>query len=368
MAAVAPALLGGGRGRQRLLFYNHSYGVPERETADAVEHSAYLAVSTESAGDPGAVVDRLHDQGVPDPVRFRQTRDFGDGVAVPWFEAVYTTAQYDAFGAWSMEYLPENFADPRGGTEPADHPGDVGRERHLSDDYRAHLARDVTGVRLAVTEHDLASTVPLLRAGGYAVRHTRGGAVAWCGGTTIRFDVVPRDRAGLRRVDFTLNPVRAAPRGPDRPVHPRRRPRHGRRVDVRRHGRPRPAGPSTGAGTSLCDRVILGRTAWLTPNLHRPPPARSSTEAKGQLVSGRCPGLSGLGRGGRWGTPFEARKARRDGEQELQAQGACPRGPNRRVLHRRAPALPTDSTRRRHVGDENPAAGGGADPPAPGPR
>jgi hypothetical protein len=257
---LATSLLGvaeGGAAEQQLLFYNHSYAVLDRETADAVEHSAYLrdfanfqvrtttgangevwtgrylmgretylelfgvgdlpgqdgalgstglGISTENAGDLGAVVDRLHDQGVADPVRFRQTRDFGDGVAVPWFDAVYTADQYDAFGAWAMEYLPEYFADPRGKTEPADHPGDVGRERYLSDDYRDHLARDVTGVHLAITEHDLANTVPLLRAGGYAVQHLpHGGVVAWRGGTSIRLDAVPRDQAGLRRVDFTLN-------------------------------------------------------------------------------------------------------------------------------------------------------------------
>ncbi|MEW2398975.1 DUF5829 family protein [Streptomyces sp. NPDC046862] len=242
---------------QQLLFYNHSYGVLDRETADAIEHSAYLrdfanfqvrtttgaggqtwtgrylmgretylelfgvgdlagqdgtlgsaglGVSTERAGDIAAVTERLRDEGVADPIAFRQTRDFGDGVPVPWFDAVFTTDQYDAFQAWAMEYLPEYFADPRGNTEPADHPGDVGRERYLSDAYSSHLMRDVTSVRLAVTARDLASTVPLLRAGGFAVRSTAdGGVVAKGGGTTIRLDAVPRDRAGLRRVVFALN-------------------------------------------------------------------------------------------------------------------------------------------------------------------
>lgn len=242
---------------RQLLFYNHSYGVLDRETADAIEHSAYLrgfanfqvrtttgaggqtwtgrylmgretylelfgvgdvpgqdgtlgstgmGVSTESAGDIATVTERLRDEGVADPIAFRQTRDFGDGVPVPWFDAVFTTDQYDAFQAWAMEYLPEYFADPRGNTEPADHPGDVGRERYLSDDYSSRLMRDVTSVRLAVTARDLASTVPLLRAGGFAVRSTAdGGVVAKGGGTTIRLDAVPRDSAGLRQVVFALN-------------------------------------------------------------------------------------------------------------------------------------------------------------------
>ncbi|MFE9995476.1 DUF5829 family protein [Streptomyces avermitilis] len=242
---------------RQLLFYNHSYGVLDRETADAIEHSAYLrdfadfqvrtttgaggqtwtgrylmgretylelfgvgdlpdqdgtlgstgmGLSTERAGDLATVTERLRDQGVANPVEFRQTRDFGDGVPVPWFDAVFTTDQYDAFGAWAMEYLPEYFADPRSNTEPAGYPGDVGRERYLSDDYRDHLMRDVTSVRLAVSARDLANTVPLLRAGGFVTRaEADGGIVARRGGTTIRFDAVPRDQLGLRQAELSLN-------------------------------------------------------------------------------------------------------------------------------------------------------------------
>ncbi|MDH6452538.1 hypothetical protein M2156_003126 [Streptomyces sp. SAI-149] len=76
----------------------------------------------------------------------------------------------------------------------------------LSDDYSTHLMRDVTSIRVAVTEGDLADTVPLLRAGGFAVKGVAGGGVvAQGGGTAIRFDVVPRERAGLQRVDMSLN-------------------------------------------------------------------------------------------------------------------------------------------------------------------
>ncbi|MFJ3620372.1 DUF5829 family protein [Streptomyces iakyrus] len=243
-------------GRQ-LLFYNHAYGVLDRETADAIEHSSYLrdfaafqvrtttgaggqtwtgrylmgretylelfgvgdlpgkdgtlgatgmGVSTERAGDLPTVTERLRQAGITDPVEFRQTRDFGDGVPVPWFDAVFTTGEYDLFGAWGMEYRPEYFADPRGNTEPASHPGDVGRERYLPDTYRDRLMRDVTGIRLAVTARDLANTVPLLKAGGFAVRSLPGGGVvAKGGGTTIRFDSVPAERAGLRQVEMSLN-------------------------------------------------------------------------------------------------------------------------------------------------------------------
>lgn len=213
---------------RQLLFYNHSYGVLDRETADAIEHSDYLrdfanfqvrtttgtggqtwtgrylmgrqtylelfgvgdiagpdgtlgsgglGLSTERDGDLATVTERLKSEGVADPVEFLQTRDFGDGVPVPWFDALLTTLEYDAFDAWAMEYRPEYFADPRGNTEPASFPGDVGRERYLSDDYRTHLMRDVTYVRFAVTEGDLADTVPLLRAGGFAVKNVPGGGV-----------------------------------------------------------------------------------------------------------------------------------------------------------------------------------------------
>ncbi|MFE9027220.1 DUF5829 family protein [Streptomyces iakyrus] len=243
-------------GRQ-LLFYNHAYGVLDRETADAIEHSSFLrdfaafhvrtttgaggqtwtgrylmgretylelfgvgdlpgkdgtlgatglGVSAERAGDLPTVTERLRKAGITDPVEFRQTRDFGDGVPVPWFDAVFTTGEYDLFGAWGMEYRPEYFADPRGNTEPAAHPGDVGRERYLPDTYRDRLMRDVTGIRLAVTARDLANTVPLLKAGGFAVRSLPGGGVvANGGGTTIRCDSVPVERAGLKQVEMSLN-------------------------------------------------------------------------------------------------------------------------------------------------------------------
>ncbi|WP_437043786.1 DUF5829 family protein [Streptomyces sp. enrichment culture] len=247
---------GGGGGGQSL-YYNHAYGVLDRETADAIEHSAYLrnfanfqvrtttgaggqtwtgrylmgretylelfgvgdlpgkdgtlgagglGVSTERAGDLAAVTARLREQGDGEPVEFLQTRDFGDGVPAPWFDAVFTTDRYDLFGAWGMEYRPEYFADPRSNTEPAAYPGDVGRERYLSDGYRDHLMRDVTALRIAVTAGDLANTVPLLRAGGFAVRSVPGGGVvAKGGGTTLRFDAVPLDRVGLRQVEMSLN-------------------------------------------------------------------------------------------------------------------------------------------------------------------
>lgn len=240
---------------RQLLFYNHSYGVLDRETADAIEHSDYLrdfasfevrtttgsggqtwtgrylrgretylelfgvgdltgadgvlgagglGVSTERDGDLATVAERMKSEGAT-PIEFLQTRDFGDGVPVPWFDALLTDTEYDAFQAWAMEYRPEYFADPRGKTEPAGFPGDVGRERYLSDDYRNHLLRDVTSVHFAVTADDLAETVPLLRAGGFAVRTTGSGVVAEGGGTTIRIDSVPREQAGLQQVGMSLN-------------------------------------------------------------------------------------------------------------------------------------------------------------------
>ncbi|MDH6452539.1 hypothetical protein M2156_003125 [Streptomyces sp. SAI-149] len=138
---------------RQLLFYNHSYGVLDRETADAIEHSDYLkdfanflvrtttgtggqtwtgrylmgretylelfgvgdisgpdgtlgsaglGLSTERDGDLATVTERLRNEGVT-PIDFLQTRDFGDGVPVPWFDAVLTATEYDAStrGRWS---------------------------------------------------------------------------------------------------------------------------------------------------------------------------------------------------------------------------------------------------------------------------
>lgn len=265
VVALAVALLGAvedtGTARadttgRQLLFYNHSYGVFDRETADAIENSTYLrefanfsvrtttgtggaqwtgrylmgretyvelfgvgdlpgadgtlgaaglGLGTDREGDIDTMTARLPAEGAAHPISVLQTRDFGDGVPVPWFDSVVTTDTYDAFSGWAMEYRAEYFADPRGNTDPASFPGDVSRERYLSDLYRDHLMRDVTGVRIAVTRGDLDDTVPLLRAGGFAVATLPGGVVAFRGGTTIRLDVTPRAQAGVKRYEFSLN-------------------------------------------------------------------------------------------------------------------------------------------------------------------
>jgi hypothetical protein len=261
---VALPLLGAGAGDTgsrspawQLLHYNHAYGVLDRVTADAIENSDYLkrfanfeirtttgaggqtwtgryllgretylelfevgdlpgedgklgsggmGISTECADDLTTVTERLRDQGVTNPVKFGQTRDFGDGKPVPWFDSLFTTDRYDTFGVWAMEYRPEYFADPRSDTEPGQHPNDVGRERYLSDNYRHHRMRDVTGIHIAITARDLANSVPLLRAGNFDIRHSPdGGIIARGDDTTIRFDVVPRDQVGLRQVELSLN-------------------------------------------------------------------------------------------------------------------------------------------------------------------
>ncbi|MFI7133542.1 DUF5829 family protein [Nonomuraea sp. NPDC050153] len=240
----------------QLLFYNHAYSVVDRETADAVENSTYLrefanfevrtttgggltwkgrylkgretyielfgegdlpgqdalfgsaglAVSTERVGDLAKVTAALKAQGISDPAEYRQTRDFGDGVPIPWFDTIRTTsAQYEAFDPWSMEYFPEYFADPRSQTEPESYPGDVSRERYLPDAYQDHLMRDITYIRIGVTARDLANTVPLLKAGGFDVATTGGGAIATGGGTTVQLDSVAREQAGLKQVSMSLN-------------------------------------------------------------------------------------------------------------------------------------------------------------------
>ncbi|MFD9698665.1 DUF5829 family protein [Lentzea sp. NPDC059081] len=242
-------------GERQLLFYNHVWGTFDRATADAVEHSSYLrefadfevrtttgadgsvwtgrylrgretyievfgvgdvggqdgelgaaglGLSTERDGDIGTLDDRLRAAG-QSPIDFLQTRDFGDGKPVPWFDATFLVETYDRFGAWAMEYRDEYLADPRSEVGPAKFPGDVSRERYLPDLYQDRLMRDITSIRLAVTAADLEATVPLLRAGGFTPRADEHGAVATRGGTTMRFDVVPMGQTGLKRVEFELN-------------------------------------------------------------------------------------------------------------------------------------------------------------------
>ncbi len=251
-------------GERQLLFYNHAWGTFDRATADAVEHSAYirefasfevrtttgaggetwtgrylrgretylevfgigdvpgqdgelgaagLGLSTERDGDIDGVKSRLTAAGVT-PIDFLQTRDFGDHVPVPWFDAVFTFEQYDRFGAWAMEYRDEYFNDPRSKTQPAHFPGDVGRERYLPDEYKDRLMRDITSIKIAVTERDLASTMPMLKAGGFALRTDARGVLATKGGTNIRFDKAPMGQTGMKKVEFALN--RAVPKHVER--------------------------------------------------------------------------------------------------------------------------------------------------------
>ncbi|GAA2813237.1 DUF5829 family protein [Crossiella cryophila] len=242
-------------GRQ-LLFFNHGYGVLDRETADAIEHSAYMkefanfsvrtttgaggqkwtgrylmgretyvelfgvgdlpgedgklgatgfGVSPEHAGDLKTVRQRLIDQGGK-PVDFLQTIDWGDGKPVPWFDAIFTSAEkYESLNAWGMEYREEFLSDPRAKIGPPAYPGDVSRDRYLSEKYRDFLMRDVSAIHLAITARDLNVTLPLLKNGGFVVVPTPSGVLVTRGGTTMRLDAVPPAEIGLRSIDFTLN-------------------------------------------------------------------------------------------------------------------------------------------------------------------
>ena len=251
VSGAGPALAG----ERQLLYYNHAWGTLDRATADAVEHSRYLrdfasvevrtttgadgkvwtgrylrgretyleifgpgdvpgkdgepgsaalGLSTERDGDIEKLGVRLRAAGQK-PIEFLQTRDFGDGKPVPWFDSVFLIETYDRFGAWAMEYRDEYLNDPRSKVGPAKFPGDVTRERYLPDTYKDKMMRDITFVRIAVTASDLAATKPLLRAGGFSLRTDQDSLVASRGGTTMRFDAVPMGQTGLKRVEFDLN-------------------------------------------------------------------------------------------------------------------------------------------------------------------
>ncbi|MFJ8958664.1 DUF5829 family protein [Lentzea sp. NPDC102401] len=242
-------------GERQLLYYNHAWGTLDRVTADAVEHSRYLkdfasvevrtttgadgrvwtgrylrgretyleifgtgdvpgqdgelgsaglGLSTEHDGDVEKLKTRLRAAGEK-PIDFLQTRDFGDGKPVPWFDSVFLIEKYDRFGAWAMEYRDEYLTDPRSNVGPAKFPGDVTRERYLPDAYKDKVMRDIALIRVAVTASDLAATMPLLRAGGFTLRTGPDSVVASRGGTTMRFDEVPMGQTGLQRVEFDLN-------------------------------------------------------------------------------------------------------------------------------------------------------------------
>ncbi|WP_129837749.1 DUF5829 family protein [Streptomyces sp. RFCAC02] len=238
------------------LYYNHSYAVIDAETAEAIDNSEYLrdfanfeirtttgaeltwsgsyiygsetyfeffaegelpgqdanygssslALSAEYTGGLQTATERLTEAGV-DPLEFRQTRDFGDGVPVGWFDGFnMPVTEWDTFGAWAMEYLPEYFEDPRSNTDPAAYPGDISRERYQTDDYQDHLMREITGLRFGVSERDLSDNLPLFEAAGLDIEYFDDGDVHVSDGVTeVQFDVVPAGEYGLQWIKMALN-------------------------------------------------------------------------------------------------------------------------------------------------------------------
>jgi len=244
--AAAPA-------RPHAIFFNHSFAVLDEETADAIEHSHYLAkfgvlemrttaanggeswrgrylsgrqtylelfgpkdlkdggpgstglaISPDRAGGVAAIRRGLVRQGITHPDTGRRTKQMGTG-QVPWFDFVSTPGEPAALSVWAMEYLPGFFADTRAAKEPADYPGDVSRERYQSDAYAERRMRDVSAVEIACPAQDVRPAQALFAAAGLTIRKTRARLEASDGSTTIILDTAPREQAGLRKVVFTLN-------------------------------------------------------------------------------------------------------------------------------------------------------------------
>ena len=246
--------------RDPLLAFNHAWAMVDRETADAIEHSEFLgqfayrrvstgndgtstwtgryllgketyleffgpgdspdavagdtglAVSADHDGDLATATANLHALGV-DPVEFTQVTDLGDGNPIPWFDVTYTTATYDTFFSWAMEYRDEFLTDPRLDFPPPAYEGDVSRDRYNRDQYLDHQMRDVIGIQIATTSADIEKMVPLWRAAGITIRVLKdGGVLAFDGMTTIRLLPVPAPEAGIRHVVFALDEPAEEPR------------------------------------------------------------------------------------------------------------------------------------------------------------
>ncbi|MER6975027.1 DUF5829 family protein [Nocardioides sp. NPDC000445] len=242
-----------------LLAFNHAWAMVDRETADAIEHSDYLgefadrristgndgtstwtgryllgketyleffgpgdapdavagdtglAVSADKDGDLATATDNLREL-VADPVEFTQVTDLGGGNPIPWFDVTYTTATYDTFFSWAMEYRDEFLEDPRLSFPPAAYEGDVSRDRYNRDRYLDHQLRDVIGIQIATTAADIEKMVPLWRAAGITIRVLKdGGVLAFDGMTTIRLLPVQAEEAGVRHIILALNEAAEEP-------------------------------------------------------------------------------------------------------------------------------------------------------------
>lgn len=238
--------------RPHIAFFNHGFAVLDKETADAIEHSDYLktfgvfevrtttanggetwkgrylagrqtylelfgpgdvkdgapgstglAISPDTAGGVATIAAALKRQGIK-PDTGRRTRQFGND-QVPWFDFVSTPGEPKALALWAMEYVPSYFDDPRAGREPADHPGDISRERYQSDAYAQKLMRDVSLIEIGCPADDFKAASAMFAAGGLGIRKAPDRIEASDGSTTIVLDAVPLERAGLRRIVFGLN-------------------------------------------------------------------------------------------------------------------------------------------------------------------
>ena len=247
VAAAAP------KQRPHIAFFNHSFVVLDADTADAIEHSGYLktfgvfetrtttvnggeswkgrylagkqtylemfgptdvkdgklgdtgvAISPDKEGGVAAITAALHAQGIAHPDAGRRSRQFGSD-QIPWFDFVSTPGEPKSLSVWAMEYVPSYFDDPRTGREPADHPGDISRERYQTDGYVERLMRDVLAVEIACPADDIKPALAMFTAAGFRIHRTRDRLDASDGATTVILDTVAPEQAGWRRIVFALN-------------------------------------------------------------------------------------------------------------------------------------------------------------------
>lgn len=184
--------------------YLELFGPKDMQDPGAVAGSTGLAISPDTAGGVAAIKAGLIRQGIKHPDAGRRTRQFGTD-QIPWFDFVSLSGDPQSLSVWAMEYLPSYFEDAHSGREPADHPGDISRERYQSDTYVDRQMRDVLSIEIACPSQDAKSALAMFKAAAFDVRKTRMGLEASDSSTTVILDTAPREQAGLRRIIFVLN-------------------------------------------------------------------------------------------------------------------------------------------------------------------
>jgi hypothetical protein len=155
-----------------------------------------LGLSTRTRGDLAAIVERATASGTR-LTSGERTRDVEER-AIPWFDYAEPETPSHAFEIWVMEY--RNDPDNRQRREQ-----DFVAWTAAKEVAHAPSIDAVTGVDLKIPEHDAEPATQLLLTVGLAIERSADLVLARDTNITIRLEIVPLKKVGVRRIAFALD-------------------------------------------------------------------------------------------------------------------------------------------------------------------